>query len=178
VLANIHPLALHHLGISQRDTNFYEFLNEPATRNLITSTVAQFWETHIKGKTENDDCESRLPPISYIHRLQLLDCADTFDILLTRDLTRAHVLDFNPYAPRTDSLLFTYDDLLSLLSGERSRTPLLIVIDSPSHPAAKQAAPAHQHNMVPFEALNLSSGRDIDEFADLWREEIKKSLEE
>jgi len=32
--------------------------------------------------------------------------------------------------------------------------------------------------MVPFEALSLSSGRDIQEFADLWREGIKDSMED
>jgi D123 len=173
--AHIHLLAHCHSGISQRDTNFYEFLNEPAIRNLIISTVTRFWEREVKGQTGNDDCESRRYRTYTAHSSL---SADTFDILLTRDLTHAHVLDFNPYAPRTDSLLFTYENLLSLLTGDRSRTPLLMVIDSPSHPAAKRAIPTHQHNMVPFEALSLSSGKDIDDFADLWREEIKKSLEE
>jgi hypothetical protein len=31
--------------------------------------------------------------------------------------------------------------------------------------------------MVPFEALALSSGRDIERFRDLWQEEIQKSME-
>jgi hypothetical protein len=30
--------------------------------------------------------------------------------------------------------------------------------------------------MVPFEALALSSGRDIEQFSDLWQEEIQKSV--
>jgi hypothetical protein len=113
-------------------------------------------------------------------KLQFLlwDPQDTFDILLTRDLTRAHILDFNPYAPRTDPLLFTYEALLALLTGtNRSVLPELRVIDSRSHPAATSKAPAHQHNMVPLEALSLSNGRDIDAFATLFREEIKKSME-
>jgi hypothetical protein len=106
---------------------------------------------------------------------------DTFDLLLTRDLTRAHIIDFNPYTPRTDSLLFTYDDLFNLLStgntGDDGR-PALRVIDSRTHPAAISNAPAHQHNMVPFEALCMSSGRDIEEFADVWQENIRKSTKE
>lgn len=107
--------------------------------------------------------------------------ADTFDLLLTRDLTRAHILDFNPFAPRTDSLLFTYDDLFNLLltrhTGDNKR-PELKVIDSRTHPAAISKAPAHQHNMVPFEALSMSSGRDIEEFADVWRDNIQESMKE
>ncbi|KAG5633988.1 hypothetical protein DXG03_006429, partial [Asterophora parasitica] len=54
--------------------------------------------------------------------------------------------------------------------------PAFRFIDSRSHPAATSNAPAYQHNMVPFEALRLSSGRDIEEFADLWKDEIKNSM--
>lgn len=102
---------------------------------------------------------------------------DTFDILLTRDLSRAHIVDFNPYAPRTDPLLFTYEDLYTILLSESpDQEPEFRVIDSRTHPAALSNAPAHQHNMIPYEALSLSSGRDIEEFADLWKEEIKHSM--
>ncbi|KAJ7069833.1 D123-domain-containing protein [Mycena amicta] len=138
------------IGISQRDTNYYEFLNDPATQSKIASSVQEFWESNIRAKWHG--------PNDYI-----------FDLLLTRDLARGHILDFNPYAPRTDSLLFTYDELHAL--NRHAPAPELRVIDSRAHPAATSNAPAHQHNMVPFEALSLSSGRDIEEFADVWREE-------
>lgn len=106
---------------------------------------------------------------------------DTFDLLLTRDLTRAHILDFNPYAPRTDSLLFTYDNLFNVLSTRNigdDTHPELRVIDSRTHPAAISNAPAHQHNMVPFEALEMSSGRDIEQFAEAWRDNIQESMKD
>ena len=93
------------------------------------------------------------------------------------------MVDFNPYAPNTDPLLFTYDELLTLLedtlSGDSPRTlPVFNVIDSPTHPAAASNAPIHQHNMVPFEALSLSSGRDIEEFAEAWKDEIQASMKD
>ncbi|KAJ7505370.1 D123-domain-containing protein [Mycena galericulata] len=152
------------LGLSQRDTNYYDFLNDPPTRAGIVSSVRGFWEKNIRSKWET--------PQDY-----------TFDILLTRDLTRGHILDFNPYAPRTDPLLFTYDELhaLSLMHDDDNnadRTPELRVIDSRAHPAATSNAPANQHNMIPFEALSLSSGRDIQEFAEAWKDEIKDSLQD
>jgi hypothetical protein len=31
--------------------------------------------------------------------------------------------------------------------------------------------------MIPFEALKLSTGRDIEEFADVWKESVKESTE-
>ena len=92
---------------------------------------------------------------------------DTLDVLLTRDLSRFHILDFNPYAPRTDALLFTYDELACLSASAPTSTPTstLRVIDSRAHPAAARNAPEHQHNMVPLEALTLSEGRNVEEFA-------------
>jgi len=146
------------LGISQRDPNYYEYLNEPVTRETIITTLNNFWETNIKERWETSG--------DY-----------TFDVLLTRNLSRAHIIDFNPYAERTDPLLFSYDDLLSLLVHDRSSAPQMKVIDSRTRPAANRNAPAHQHNMVPFEALSLSSGRDIEQFSDLWQEEIQKSTQ-
>jgi hypothetical protein len=48
----------HTPGISQRDFNYYDFLNEPATREQIATAVTQFWQTNIKGKWESGgDCK-------------------------------------------------------------------------------------------------------------------------
>ncbi|KAJ7670270.1 D123-domain-containing protein [Mycena rosella] len=146
------------LGISQRDINYYDYLNDEPTRARIVSTVRDFWETNIRPRWD--------APEDY-----------TFDLLLTRDLSRGHILDFNPYAVRTDPLLFTYDELHALSLVSDRPAPELRVIDSRAHPAATSNAPAHQHNMIPFEALSLSSGRDVQEFADAWEEGIRQSVQ-
>jgi hypothetical protein len=52
------------------------------------------------------------------------------------------------------------------------------VIDSPSHPAAAANAPAHQYNMIPFEAVSMSNGLNIEEFADLWKDSLKESMKD
>ncbi|KIK69599.1 hypothetical protein GYMLUDRAFT_33971 [Collybiopsis luxurians FD-317 M1] len=162
------------LGISQRDTNYYEYLNDSAIRAKIVNTVVEFWKVKIEP---NWTAEA-----NYV-----------FDLLLTRDLSRAHIIDFNPYASRTDPLLFSYEDLRDLLnenthsgsptpveSIKSSETlpsaPQFRVIDSPSHPAAICNAPANQHNMIPFEALSLSNGRDIEEFKAIWQESLVESM--
>ncbi|KAH9924272.1 D123-domain-containing protein [Epithele typhae] len=147
------------VGISQRDPNFYEFWNEPETQQKVIAAVTTFWESNIKGRWEETQGD-------YV-----------FDFLLTRDLDRGHVVDFNPYAPRTDPLLFTYADLHTRLLA-RVGCPELRVVDSPAHLAATRNAPAHQHNMVPLEALAMSSGRDAAAFAGAWEEEIKRSMAE
>ena len=112
-------------------------------------------------------------------------------MLLTRDLTRFHIIDFNPYAPRTDSLLFTYEELATLFAAAATATvatttssllptpaPTLRVIDSPAHPAATRNAPRYQHNMVPLEALTLSEGRNMEEFATAWMEQVRRGAVE
>lgn len=102
---------------------------------------------------------------------------DTFDIVLTRDLRSAHIIDFNPFAPRTDALLFTYEEL-SEVHRKQPQKPILRVIDSRSHPAVTRNAPANVHNMVPFELLSLSTGQSIDNFADAWRDKIQEAMED
>ena len=106
-------------------------------------------------------------------------------MLLTRDLSRFHIIDFNPYAPRTDSLLFTYEELATLFAAATTTssllptpTPTLRVIDSPAHPAATRNAPQYQHNMVPLEALTLSEGRNMEEFAATWMEQVRQGAVE
>ncbi|PCH40250.1 D123-domain-containing protein [Wolfiporia cocos MD-104 SS10] len=151
------------LGISQRDPNYYDFWSESGTQSKVLDALTSYWESNIRGRWGESNGDY------------------TFDLLLTRDLSRAHIVDFNPYAPRTDPLLFTYDELYALLLARTNSaldaTPELRVVDSPSHPAATRNAPAHQHNMVPIEALAMSSGRSVEEFAGLWQEEMQKSMQ-
>ncbi|KAI0304511.1 cytoplasmic protein [Multifurca ochricompacta] len=144
------------LGISQRDMNYYEFLNEPEMQKKIVSSFSAYWAAHIKSKWTG--------PASY-----------TFDVLLTRDLTRFHIIDFNPYAPRTDALLFTYNELAAFPTAT---PPTLRVIDSHAHPAVTRNAPEHQHNMVPLEALALSQGRNVEEFAAAWADHVRRGTAE
>ena len=169
-------------GISQRDPNYYDFWNETDTQQKVLAAVTSFWETHIKGKWDQTqgDCKPH-PTFNTRTRFIRTDLSpplpDVFDFLLTRDLSRGHIIDFNPYHPRTDPLLFTYDELHTRLLARADR-PELRVVNSPSHPAATRNAPAHQHNMVPIEALAMSSGRDVMQFADVWQDEIRKSMAE
>ena len=103
-------------------------------------------------------------------------------MLFTRDLTRFHIIDFNPYAPRTDALLFTYDELATLFAAATTSSlapaPVLRVIDSRAHPAATRNAPQHQHNMVPLEALTLSEGLNVEELSTMWIDQIRRGVVE
>lgn len=94
---------------------------------------------------------------------------------MTRDFSGGHIIDFNPYSPRTDPLLFTYKELQSLSEDVAAKIEFR-VIPSPDHPAASSNIPVFQHNMVPLEALSLGAGRTVDEFADALKEQIEESM--
>ena len=103
------------------------------------------------------------------------DLTDTFDLILTRNLESAHVVDFNPYAPRTDPLLFDYEELKQIY--DQRQDTVLKTISSPTHEAVKRSSPANVHNMVPFELLGLSAGKTIEDFTKIWEAEIRKANE-
>ncbi|KAG6811627.1 hypothetical protein H0H92_006496 [Tricholoma furcatifolium] len=162
------------IAISQRDMNYYDFLNESTTKQSIARAVQEYWGKHIRNSSYWESTPDY-----------------TFDFFLTRDLSRGHIIDFNPYAPRTDPLLYTYEELAVLADGSHptsgqslqngdtaKKLPDFRVIDSRAHPAATSNAPMYQHNMVPIDVLHLSSGRDIEEFAERWKDEIQQSMEE
>ncbi|KAI6109635.1 D123-domain-containing protein [Pisolithus sp. B1] len=143
-------------GIMQRDTNFYDFMIDLEIQKTIRTTFCNLWERVVR------------PNWNFPQK----DCG--------------HVIDFNPYAPHTDLLLFTYEELREVLSKatrdasvRRKFLPELRVIDSLLHPAATRSMPAYQHNRVPIEALTLSEGRNIVEFGEItWREEVTRVLRE
>ena len=100
--------------------------------------------------------------------------ADVVDLLLSKDLARAHIVDFNPYITRTDPLLFTYEELAILFSERSSPTvPALRVINSPAHAMANRNAPEYQHNIVPLEAFAL--GWDANTLAEIQRADAEAS---
>ena len=140
-------------AITQRDTIFYQHLNDPETQSKMKETTTNFWETEIRPiwtGSSSCPCENHCRYLLTDFRL------DVVDLLLSKDLARAHIVDFNAYIARTDPLLFTYEELASLFSERGSRVvPVLRVIDSPAHAMANRNAPDHQHNMVPLEAFAL-----------------------
>ena len=85
------------------------------------------------------------------------------------------------YALHTDLLLFTYEELATLFAAATTTTssmpvpvPTPRVIDSPAHPAASRNALQHHQNIVPLEALTLSEGWNVEEFAVTWMEQVKR----
>jgi hypothetical protein len=102
-------------------------------------------------------------------------------------------VDFNPYRPASDPLLFDYPDLLDILNTalrpppntnpsslgsapppHGQRLPILRIIDSQSHPLANSAAPAFGTNRMPVEMVQMSEGRNVAEFSEAWNEAVAR----
>lgn len=65
------------------------------------------------------------------------------DVYVTRDQSRVFVIDFNPFAPRTDPLLFSYPELhdLFLSASSASAPPSLETLTSPTPVSSTPAPP-------------------------------------
>lgn len=88
-----------------------------------------------------------------------------FDVYITRDEARVFLIDINPYAPRTDPLLFSWEEMHALANEQDS--PVFRVIASEIQ--ASQSMPRYSHNRYPKDVVGLSDGASIAAFAEQWR---------
>ncbi|KAF2478875.1 D123-domain-containing protein [Neohortaea acidophila] len=80
------------LCICQRDLNYFDFLFK-MTPNL-RSLIQEFFDVRIRGT---------FPDENY-----------TFDVYIPNPYNRVWLVDFNPWAPRTDPLLFSWLEILTM----------------------------------------------------------------
>ncbi|TIC06692.1 midasin [Wallemia mellicola] len=120
-------------GICQRDLNFYEFLQEEETQENIRNLIKTFWDENVKETFPNDN---------YV-----------MDVYINQH-DRVIIVDFNVYALRTDSLLFSYEELQQAF---QSNELLFKVIDTPSDPLA-QTGSYYASSAVPKDLIDASQG--------------------
>ncbi len=117
------------VAVSQRDTTFYEHLQDRERVRDIRQKLAEFWVSHLKrrpaeaAQSASDAAAAGVagPSSSTVASgttgFPLDDYA--FDAYLTRDGGRVFLIDINPYLPRTDNLLWDWDELDALARGEK-----------------------------------------------------------
>jgi hypothetical protein len=169
------------LAISQRDSNFYEFLQDVELRHQLLAKLTTLFEEHIRPNFPDAHCTCDQFP-SLVSRAHDLTpgghFADTFDVYFARKNERAFIIDFNPYAPRTDSLLFSWGEIHRLAQPDRPQLlreeqPSFRVVTSPTQ--ASQSMPSFSANRYPKEVVSLSDGASIAEFAQRWREALEEA---
>lgn len=80
------------LGICQRDLNHYDFLNR--MRDALRERIEDFFEQKLKTSFPDDNY--------------------AFDVYIPPPHQRVWLIDINPWAPRTDPLLFSWLELLTM----------------------------------------------------------------
>ncbi|KAL8708728.1 MAG: hypothetical protein Q9220_006454 [cf. Caloplaca sp. 1 TL-2023] len=80
------------LAICQRDLNFYDFL--PALVPGLRDLMMKFFDSHLKSTFEDGEF--------------------VFDVYIPPPHTRCWLIDINPWAMRTDPLLFSWMELLGM----------------------------------------------------------------
>lgn len=86
----------HLIAISQRDVTFYDHLQSPHLQAQIKGAIWDFWQDVMAPAQK----EGSFPLKDFI-----------FDVYLTKDLERVWLVDVNAWLPRTDPLLWSFDDL-------------------------------------------------------------------
>lgn len=120
-----------------------------------------------------------------------------FDVFIDSSLDKVWLVDFAPFAPMTDSLLFSWDEIMELAanrnpdtannntnnasSSTSSTTPSAASTDGTQQQKAKQHLPVvrvleseaeiriYLGNRYPVDIIDVSSSDAIDRFADMMR---------
>ncbi|ORX52791.1 D123-domain-containing protein [Hesseltinella vesiculosa] len=141
------------IGITQRDMTYYEFLN--GIKDELEDKIHAFFEDHIRDGVTMEN---------YV-----------FDVYVQQNRQRVWLVDFNPFAPSTDSYLFDWEELAAF-DLEKAESDLR-VLESPQDANFRQGcAPRFAANMVPKDVIDLSDGRSIAEFAEEFQRAMAMQL--
>ncbi|TIB68603.1 hypothetical protein E3P77_00973 [Wallemia ichthyophaga] len=138
------------VGICQRDLNFYDFLQDTQTQDQLKKLIEKFWLDHIRDTFSSNNY--------------------AVDVYINQH-DRVILVDFNVYALRTDSLLFSYEELSELAQSDAFPFK---VIDTPADPLA-QTGSYYASSAVPKDLIEASQGKNAMEFQQTWNELIDSS---
>ncbi|PWY96822.1 D123-domain-containing protein [Testicularia cyperi] len=134
------------IAISQRDATFYPHLQPVSLQEELCDQIYDFWYDVVRPLSRpasslangdgNKESRPKFPLKDYV-----------MDVYISKDRSRVWIVDFNPWLPRTDPLLFDYDELESISRESLLRPPspeedpnededslLRLAISSPAQP--------------------------------------------
>ncbi|KAH7125552.1 cell division cycle protein-like protein [Dendryphion nanum] len=166
------------IAVCQRDLNFFDFLFQ--MREKLLRVILKFFDDKIRNT---------FPDQNY-----------TFDVYIPPPHDRVWLVDFNPWAPRTDPLLFSWLELLSMQDPpdntvedvddttndeeeeedieELDYLPELRLVKRDDPEAYSFSTPQYSAHKLPLDVVNAASvDGDLREFANKW-EEAKRLAEQ
>jgi len=150
---------------------YYDFLS--GIKDELEQKIVDFYNDRIRGKFPDNDCKWRQKTPSANTRPSVTDRpdnwhfpSDTFDVYITRNRERIYLIDFNPFAQKTDALLFDWSELL--LAEKRMPMRLLA-----SEAASQHMQQPFAFNRYPSDVTDLSNGQTVAEFAEAFYKKVQ-----
>jgi hypothetical protein len=157
------------LAVSQREMNYFDFLFE--LRDSLTGLIQDFLVTHVVP---------HFPDENFV-----------FDVYIPPPHSRVWLVDINPWAPRTDPLLFSWLEILQM-SGPGSKTkedveddedvfePELRLVERDDPEAYQFSATKYSAHKLPKEVVDASLSADggMRELMEGWKKALDKQVEE
>lgn len=123
----------HLVGITQRDMNYYEYL--PALKERIQQAIEKAFEEHI---------QQTFPDPNFV-----------FDVYVPSPYTKAWLIDINPFAGKTDTLLFDWEEIIAFNPFDESFQTEFRLVDSVDSSRGFGSV-EHTENAVPREFIDAS----------------------
>jgi hypothetical protein len=136
------------LCVSQRDHHHYSFLQ--SLHSEIIRLATALFEQITDFESENW----------------------VFDIYIPRTRRRAHLIDINPFAPRTDPGLYDWAEILGM-SGEDGVEMRLVTAEERGIMGMEFAA-----QRVPKDVVDASQGKNVVEFAIEWEQLLRNGVQD
>lgn len=134
------------IGVSQRDLNYYNYLYP--LKDDFKDLIDEFVDETILPNFSEKSC--------------------VLDIYIPRPYDKIFLIDINPFARMTDSLLFSWNELLTKNVEKDQDYELRIV---PENNVARFATREHSENQVPKDIVDASLDPEaIKELAEKWQE--------
>ena len=149
------------IGVTQRDLNYYDYLE--ALSDTFKDLIDEFVE---------DIVLPRFPDKSFV-----------LDVYIPRPFNKVYLIDINPFARKTDSLLFSWNELItegSTVKDEDGNSnndyELRLITENNT---GRFASKEHSENQVPSDVIEASLDPNaIRELVQKWKELLNKQEEE
>lgn len=119
------------IGISQRDLNYYSFLDE--AKDELLEKIGIFFDDVLMAKVDSN---------SFV-----------FDVYIPKPLNNVYLVDINPFSRKTDSLLFSWHELATM-KPEHGDVDFRLVTE---YNSGRFITKAHSQNHVPRDFLEAGS---------------------
>ena len=93
-----------------------------------------------------------------------------FDMYIPRTRLRGHLIDMNPFAPRTDPGLFEWTEILEMRDGE-------VEVRFVQENERRIGGLEFSAQRVPKDVVDVSQGRGVVEFAVEWEKMLRKGVQ-